>query len=44
MRKLLSVWDFLSVSVVKNPPANAEDAGLIPGSGSSPQERNANPM
>ena len=25
------------VSVVKNPPANAGDAGLIPGSGRSPR-------
>ena len=25
-------------SVVKNPPANAEDMGLIPGSGRSPRE------
>ena len=27
-------------SVVKNPPANAEDEGLIPGSGRSPGEGN----
>ena len=31
-------------SVVKNPPANARDAGLIPGSGRSPGEGNGNPL
>ena len=34
-------------SVVKNPPANAEDtgdAGLIPGSGRSPGGGNSNPL
>ena len=30
-------------SVVKNPPANAEYMGLIPGSGSSPGEGNGHP-
>jgi len=30
--------------VVKNPPANAGDAGLIPGSGKSPGEANVNPL
>ena len=30
--------DFTGGSVVKNPPANAVDAGLIPGSGRSPRE------
>ena len=30
--------------MVKNPPANAGDMGLIPGSGRSPGERNANPF
>ena len=34
---------FSDGSVVKNPPANAGDAGLIPGSGRSPGERNGNP-
>ena len=29
-------------SVVKNTPANAEDMGLIPGSGRSPREGNDN--
>ena len=29
---------------VKNPPVNAGDAGLIPGSGRSPGEGNGNPL
>ena len=36
--------DFPGGSVVKNPPANAGDVGLIPGSGRSPGERNGNPL
>ena len=31
-------------SVVKNPPANAGDVGLIPGLGRSPGEGNGNPL
>ena len=31
-------------SVVKNPPANAGDTGLILGSGRSPGEGNSNPL
>ena len=31
-------------SGVKDPPANAEDAGLIPGSRRSPGEGNGNPL
>ena len=31
-------------SVVKNPPANAGDAGSIPGSGRSPREGNGTPL
>ena len=31
-------------SVVKNLPANAEAAGLTPGSGRSPGEENGNPL
>ena len=31
-------------SLVKNLPANAGDAGLIPGSGRSPGEGNGNPF
>ena len=30
--------------MVKNPPANAGDAGLIPGSGRSPGEENGHPL
>ena len=36
--------DFPGGSVVKNPPANAGDVGLIPGSGRSPTEGNGNPL
>ena len=36
--------DFPGGSVVKNPPANAGDVGLIPGSGTSPGEGNGNPF
>ena len=35
---------FLGGSVVKNLPANAGNAGSIPGSGRSPAERNGNPL
>ena len=31
-------------SVAKNPPANAGDTGLIPGSGRSPGEGNGSPL
>ena len=31
-------------SAVKNPPANAGDEGLIPGSGRSPGEGHGNPL
>ena len=31
-------------SVVRNPPANAGDVGLIPGSGRSPGEGNGNSL
>ena len=34
---------FSGGSVVKNPPANAGDVDLIPGSGRSPGEGNGNP-
>ena len=30
--------------MLKNPPANEGDVGLIPGSGSSPEEENGNPF
>ena len=36
--------DFLGGSGVKNPPANAGDRGLIPGSGRSPGEGNGYPL
>ena len=37
-------WGFPGCSVVKNLPANAEDAGSIPGSGRSPGGGNGNPL
>ena len=36
--------DFPGDSVVKNPPANAGDMGLIPGLGRSSGEENGNPL
>ena len=36
--------DFLGGSLVKNPPASAGDAGLIPGSGRSPGEGTGHPL
>ena len=40
-----SAWmGFLGGSVVKNPPANAGDMGLISGSGRSPRGGNDNPL
>ena len=30
--------------MVRNPPANAGDTGLIPGIGRSPEEENGNPL
>ena len=38
------MYGFPGGSVVKNLPANAGDAGSIPGSGRSPGERNGNPL
>ena len=35
---------FTDASVVKNPPANAGDLGLIPQSGRSPKEGNDHPL
>ena len=35
---------FPGSSAVKNPPANLENAGLIPGLGRSPGEGNSNPL
>ena len=37
-------WGFSGGSVVKNLPANAGDAGLIPRSGITPEEGNGNPI
>ena len=31
-------------AVIKNPPASAEDTGLIPGSGRSPEGGHGNPL
>ena len=36
--------DFPGGSLVRNPPANAGDTGLIPGSRRSPGEGNGNPF
>ena len=41
---LLKEWGFPGGSAAKNPPANAGDAGLIPGLGRSPGEGNGNPF
>ena len=38
------VKGFPGGSAVENPPANAGDAGSIPGSGRSPGERNGNTL
>ena len=35
---------FAGSSEIKNPPTNAGDTGLIPGSGRSPGEGNGNPL
>ena len=37
-------WGFPGGAVVKNPPANAGDAGSVPKSGTSPGEGNGNPL
>ena len=42
MDKILN--GFPGGSVVKNPPTNSGDAGLIPGLGRSPGEGNGNPL
>ena len=41
---LKTYMDFPSGSVVKNPPANAGDAGMIPGSRRFPGEQNVNSL
>ena len=43
----LVIYNFVGKSfssTVKNPSANARDAGFIPGSGRSPGEGNCNPL
>ena len=37
-------WDFPGGSVVKDPPANAGEAGSVPKLGRSPGEGNGNPL
>ena len=39
-----SIWGFPGGSMVKNLPANAGDAGSIPGLGRSPEEGNGIPL
>ena len=41
---LYKQWDFPDSTAVKNLPANAGDAGLIPGPERSPGGRNDNPL
>ena len=43
-RKVSMIGSFPGGSLVKNPPASAEDMGSIPGSGRSPGEENDNPL
>ena len=41
---LICILYFLDGLLVKNPPANAGDVGLTPGSGRSPGKENDNPL
>ena len=43
-KEYIYMWGFLDGSVVKNVPADAGDAGSIPGPGSSPGEGNGNTL
>ena len=45
-KRMVVTWtsDFPCSSVVKNPPANAGDSGLIPGLGRLPGEESGNPL
>ena len=43
-RLMYVLWGFPGGLVVKNPPANARDAGSISGSGRSPGRGNGNPL
>ena len=42
--KVTYLYAFPGGAVVKNPPANAGDVGLIPGLGKSPGGGNGNPL
>ena len=44
MGEAMPMWVFPGLSMVKNPPANAGDAGSIPGLGKSPGEGNGSPL
>ena len=44
MSSLQIIFGFPGSSVIKNLPASAGDADLIPGSGKSPEEGNNNPL
>ena len=44
MAKIQNIVNIPGSSVVKNLPANAGDAGLIPSSGSSPEGGNGTPL
>ena len=44
LSKVSYIIGFPGGSVVKNPSANARDAGSIPGSGRSPRKGNGNPL
>ena len=41
---LICILHFLDGFLVKNPPANAGDVDLTPGSGRSPGKENGNPL
>jgi len=43
-KTVLGSCSFQDGSVVKNPPTNARDVGLIPGSGRSPDRGHDNPL
>ena len=43
LKNTIKLWSSL-VAQIKNPPANAGDAGSIPGLGRSPGEGNGNPL
>ena len=43
-RDLYSKWSFPAGTVVKNLPTNARDVNLVPGSGTSSEGGNGNPL